>query len=329
LLPFRKKNFYFPVAFIALGLFLCLFVWHDYTSPNSLTQETTVVLPRGAGFSKSIDLLAENEVIKHPLFIKTIAYVSGNAKKIKAGEYLFAAEITPQEALQMLVQGWTVKHKFTITEGLNVREVAELLRDESLLSGNVPENIEEGSLLPETYYFARGDSRTSLIERMQEQMQKTITDLWEQREDGLPLTDLKQALVLASIVEKETGVPEERARVAGVFINRLKIGMKLQSDPTTAYGIEQETGKKLGRQLNGNDLRTPTRYNTYTIETLPPTPICNFGQAALEAVLHPLKTNELYFVATGKGGHYFASTLAEHERNVRLYRQTIANEHGQ
>ena len=329
MLPFRKKNFYFPVAFIALGLFLCLFVWHDYTSPNSLTQETTVVLPRGAGFSKSIDLLAENEVIKHPLFIKTIAYVSGNAKKIKAGEYLFAAEITPQEALQMLVQGWTVKHKFTITEGLNVREVAELLRDESLLSGNVPENIEEGSLLPETYYFARGDSRTSLIERMQEQMQKTITDLWEQREDGLPLTDLKQALVLASIVEKETGVPEERARVAGVFINRLKIGMKLQSDPTTAYGIEQETGKKLGRQLNGNDLRTPTRYNTYTIETLPPTPICNFGQAALEAVLHPLKTNELYFVATGKGGHYFASTLAEHERNVRLYRQTIANEHGQ
>lgn len=318
---FKITNIHFIfLAFFAM--LFAVFVWHDYTDSSPLSQETTTIIPRGIGFSKTIDLLAANGVISHPIFIKMIAYTDGDARKIKAGEYLFPTGITPQSVLQMLVQGRVVTHKITIAEGLNVREVAELLNEETALEGDIPANIAEGSLLPETYYFSRGCTRKELIARIQEQMQKAAADLWTHRAENLLFSTLQQAETLASIVEKETGLVAERPRVAAVFINRLKIGMKLQSDPTTAYGIEQNTGKKLDRSLNSTDLKTPTPYNTYTIPALPPTPISNFGKAALEAVLHPLSTNELYFVATGQGGHNFAATLAEHEKNVRSYRQT-------
>ena len=318
---FKTNSIYFIFLTFFATLF-AVFVWHDYTASSPLSQETTVIIPRGSSFSKTIDLLEKNGIIAHPILIKSIAYTDGDARKIKAGEYIFPKGITPKEVIQMLVQGRVVTHKITIAEGLNVREVAELLNDETALEGDIPANIAEGSILPETYYFSRGDNRKELIARMQEKMQKAAADLWAHRAENLPFTTLQQAETLASIVEKETGLVEERPRVAAVFINRLKIGMKLQSDPTTAYGIEQITGKKLDRPLTLNDLKTPSDYNTYTISALPPTPICNFGKASLEAVLHPLNTNELYFVATGHGGHNFGETLAEHEKNIRSYRQT-------
>lgn len=316
-----RSFFIFLLILLLSALAIAVFAWRDFISPSNFEQETTIILPRGNGFAKTIDILAENKVIAHPLFFKAIAYANGDAHRIKAGEYNFQYGVSPQEVLQMLVAGKVVKHKITIVEGLNVREITELLNAEKMLEGEIPENIEEGSLFPETYYFSYGDGRASIIVRMQEKMQRTLTDLWEKRSNNLPIVDKQQALVLASIVEKETGLASERARVAAVFVNRLKKGMRLQSDPTAAYGIEKVTGKPLGRALVTSDLKTPTLYNTYVIDGLPPAPISNPSREAIEATLHPMETDELYFVATGDGGHNFASTLAEHNKNVQKYRE--------
>ncbi len=308
----------FFVAVCSIGIFL----WNDYRSPSALSKETTVIIPRGSGFVKSVDLLAENQVIKYPLFFKSVNWLTGDARLVKAGEYRFPMGISPQEVAQMLVAGQVVVHKITIPEGFSVREVVELLRAENILEGDVPDGIAEGSLRPDTYYFTYGDTRKELLEKMRAAAQKELAELWEKRAGGLPFATQMEALILASIVEKETGVAQERPRVAAVFINRLRRGMKLQSDPTTAYGIEQQTGKPLTRSLTLDDLKTPTAFNTYTIPALPPTPICNVGRAAIEAVLHPLDTQELYFVATGSGGHNFAETLDIHNKNVREYRKS-------
>lgn len=300
------------------------FAWLDFNSPGKLAQETNVILPKGSGFSKSVDILSENQVIAHPLFFKAFAYAAGAAQHVKAGEYNFPAGISPKDALQMLVQGKVVVHKITIAEGLKVREIVALLNAEKILAGEVPENIAEGSLFPETYHFTYGDNRASLIARMQEKMRKTLDELWEKRAEKLPFADKQQALVLASIVEKETGVAAERPRIAAVFINRLRIGMKLQSDPTVVYGLEKLNGNKaLGRALTINDLKIPSAYNTYMIDALPPGPIANPSRQAIDAVLHPMETDELYFVATGNGGHNFASTLEQHNKNVQEYRAKI------
>lgn len=318
----------FIVTLLILVFLVCtasFFAWRDFVSAGNLSEETTVVLPRGSGFHKSIEILSENKIIAHPLPVKLIAYATGDARKIKAGEYRFSAGVSPQVVIKMLVDGQVVRHKITIAEGLNVREITALLNAEPILEGNIPENIDEGSLFPETYYFIRGDTRASIINRMQQKMQQTLDELWKKRADNLPLKTKQEALTLASIVEKETGVAEERERVAAVFINRLNIRMKLQSDPTTVYGLEIMTGKPLDRPLTIADLRTPTPYNTYTIDGLPPTPIANPSRAAISAVLHPLKTDELYFVATGDGGHNFAKTLSEHEKNVNEYRAKMGH----
>ena len=318
------RNFFIFILVLLLSASATgFFAWSNFTLPSNLPNETTVILPRGNGFSKSIDILAENKVIEYPIIIKLIAYASGDARRIKAGEYKFQQRISPQEVLQMLVDGKVVLHKITIAEGLNVREIISLLNSEKILEGSIPEDIAEGSLFPETYYFIHGDTRASVIARMQEKMKKTLDELWEKRTDKLPLASKQEALVLASIVEKETGLPAERARVAAVFINRLRRGMKLQSDPTTAYGLEQMAGQPLLRALTVADLKIPTPYNTYVIDGLPLAPIANPSREAIEAVLHPLETDELYFVATGNGGHNFASTLEQHNRNVQEYRATI------
>ena len=197
-----------------------------------------------------------------------------------------------------------------------VREVLTLLKEEPLLEGEVSGDIPEGSLLPQTYHFTYGDQRSTLIDRMRSGMTQTMGELWDKRKPGLPFETQQQALTLASIVEKETGIDSERPRVAAVFINRLRKGMRLQTDPTVAYGLEK-TGAA-SHTLTLADLRTPTPYNTYLIDGLPPTPIANPGRAAIEAVLNPADTNDLYFVATGTGGHNFSATLEQHnKRNVQ------------
>ncbi len=309
----------FLVLFLSAGA-AGLLAWDNYISPGKTTQDTTVILPKGNGFSKSVDDLALKGVIDLPLVFKAIGYFDKDGAKIKAGEYLFPAGISPQAVMQMLVAGQVVVHKITFAEGLNVREVSALLTAEPVLSGNVPANIEEGSLLPQTYHFTYGDTRASIIARMQEKMKAAVAELWAKKADGLPYTTPAQAVILASIVEKETGVAAERPRIAAVFLNRMKIGMKLQSDPTTVYGIEKANGKPLGRPLTLADLKSETAYNTYVIDGLPPAPITNPSREAIEAVLHPAVSNEIYFVATGRGGHNFASSLEEHNRNVKEYR---------
>jgi UPF0755 protein len=222
--------------------------------------------------------------------------------------------------MDVLRAGKPFTRRLTLPEGLTSAEAVVLINGAEALDGDAGETPVEGSLLPETYHYVRGDLRTELVRRMQRSLDETIDELWPRRAEDLPLADKREAIILASIVEKETGIPEERPRVASVFVNRLRAGMRLQSDPTVAYGISGGSGP-LGRALTRQDLQTPSPYNTYLNDGLPPGPISNPGRAAIEAVLNPADTKFLYFVASGNGGHAFAKTLEEHNRNVEQWRK--------
>lgn len=294
--------------------------YYYYQSPGLLSEEVTLVIPRGAGFRGAVDALAEQGVIRHPLLFKALAVAGGQARRFKAGEYAFPAGAPPRQVMEMLSRGLVVPHKFTVAEGLTSDRVLALLAEEKTLAGSIEGAIEEGSLLPETYHFIYGDKRGDLIGRMQRDMAVLVADLWERRREGLPLKTPDEAVTLASIVEKETGVAEERGRIAAVFLNRLRIGMRLQSDPTVAYAIERERGPLEG-ELTTKDLSYDSPYNTYKYAGLPPGPICNPGRASLMAVLNPPETGDLYFVANGDGGHHFSVTLKSHNDKVREYRK--------
>lgn len=314
------------VLAIASAIGLVIYAWDYYEGAGSLTQPKTVIFNRGEGFKQMADTLAAEGVIDHPLIFKGIAAALGTARKFKAGEYAFTPGMTPHAIMRMIAAGKVVVHKVTVPEGLTVADIVRILQSEPALDGEVPKGIKEGTLLPETYQFLRGDKREDIVKRMQADMKTLIDSLWARRKDNLPFTTQEQGVVLASIVEKETGIAKERGHVASVFINRLRKGMKLQSDPTVAYGMEQAMGAALGRPLTSEDLRTPTPYNTYMIDGLPPAPIANPGKAALEAAFNPPETDDLYFVATGNGGHHFAATLDEHNRNVLAYRRKLVGQ---
>lgn len=285
-----------------------------------LDHPETVIIPRGAGFRGTLAQLEARGVIASPWLFAALAAGSGNARKLKAGEYLFPAAIAPGAVMDMLVEGRVVPHKITIPEGLTAHEIRTLLAREPLLSGEIEGIIEEGSLLPETYHFIYGDARAGIIERMRLAMAIAVAQLWPKRAAGLPFETPEQAITLASIVEKETRIEEERGLIAAVFVNRLKRGMRLQADPTVIYAIEREKGK-LDRPLTTKDLAYVSPYNTYLVPGLPPGAICNPGLASLEAVLNPPETDAYYFVADGEGGHHFSGTLEKHNRNVREYRR--------
>jgi UPF0755 protein len=221
--------------------------------------------------------------------------------------------------MNILVDGKSIVYKLTLAEGLTSAMIVDLVRQHPTLMGDVTDVPPEGSLLPETYIFNRGESRATLIKRMQDDHNRVLDELWAQRASNLPIATKEEAVILASIVEKETGVAEERPRVAAVFVNRLRKGIKLQSDPTIIYGLTK--GVPLGRGIRQSELDKATPYNTYVIVGLPPTPIANPGKASLAAVMNPAQTEDLFFVADGTGGHIFAATLAEHEKNVKNWRQ--------
>ncbi len=221
--------------------------------------------------------------------------------------------------MQVLTEGQAVLHSVTIPEGLSNIQIFNLLSYSPLLEGDITRTPSEGSLLPETYYFPRGSSRDALIMQMEKAMRQTLDQLWEKRAPNLPLKSQEEAVVLASIVEKETGIAAERSLVASVFINRLNKNMRLQSDPTIIYGLKK--GEVLGRPIRKSEIKKPTAHNTYVIRGLPPTPIANPGRLALAATLNPAKTEYLYFVANGTGGHVFAKTLAAHNKNVKNWRR--------
>lgn len=321
----RLSNFqYGCIAVVSLFFCIGIYSYDYYASPGPLAQRTSVLFKKGTGFRQIVDQMYDAGVIRHPLLFKAIAVISGDARKFKAGEYNFSAAISPRLIMEIIAEGRVVVHKITIAEGLSVRQVIALLGSQELLEGVIVNRIDEGSLLPQTYHYVYGDQRQDIISRMQAGMRSTLAQLWEKRAPGLPFATPEEALTLASIVEKETSVPAERGRVAAVYINRLRKGMKLQADPTVIYGIEQQNdGAPLGHALTGTELRSDTPYNTYLRAGLPPTPIANPGRQAIEAVLNPPDTKDFYFVATGTGGHNFSPSYEGHSKNVKAYRTII------
>jgi UPF0755 protein len=288
--------------------------------PGPADQQVTVILPRGIGISEITSRLADAEVIRQPLMFRLAVRVTGSDRALKAGEYAFPAHVTPQGVLGMLQRGETVARRLTVAEGLTVAQIFALLEQADGLSGPLPELPPEGSLLPETYFYAYGDSRANMVKRMRSAMRETLADLWAARADDLPLENADEALILASIVDKETSIASEREKVAAVFVNRLRREMRLQSDPTVIYGLTAGAAA-LGRELTRQDWHHASPFNTYQVVGLPPAPIANPGRAAIEAVLNPADVDYLYFVADGSGGHAFARTLREHNRNVARWRR--------
>ncbi|MFL5325593.1 MAG: endolytic transglycosylase MltG, partial [Microvirga sp.] len=239
---------------------------------------------------------------------------------LKPGEYSFQKNASLRDVIATIVEGKVVQHAVTIPEGLTSEQIVARLSDNDIFTGSVRELPREGTLLPETYKFPRGTPRDQVIQRMQQAHKRVLTEIWERRNQDIPVKSPEQLVTLASIVEKETGKPDERSRVAGVFVNRLKQRIKLQSDPTIIYGLVGGKGT-LGRPIKRSEITQPSPYNTYVIEGLPPGPIANPGRAALEAVANPSRTKDLYFVADGSGGHAFAESLDQHQKNVTRWRQ--------
>lgn len=295
-----------------------------HSQPGPLPEDRTVVVEQGTGLRAIAEQLHAEGVIAWPLLFAAAARIEG--QPLKAGEYLFPAAVSSRGAVEMLQAGKTVTRRFTVPEGWTSAQVVAALRGIEGLRGEIEEVPAEGSLLPETYHFSLGDTRGELIRRMQAAMRRTLDELWDGRAADLPIRSKEEAVILASIVERETGVPDERPEVAAVFINRLRKGMKLQSDPTVIYGLSNGAGS-IERGLTKSDLANGHTYNTYVIDGLPPAPIANPGSAAIAAVLRPAESDHLYFVADGSGGHAFAKTLADHNRNVAKWRR-IERERG-
>ena len=289
-------------------------------TPGPLRAETAVEVPRGSGFPGVVDRLADAGALDRPLVFALLARALGLDAGVKAGEYALRPGMTPLEILDLLRSGKVLLHPVAVPEGLTVAEVYAQLAASDVLSGELPAPPPpEGTLLPETYLVPRGEPRARLVERMRDGMRATLDRLWAARRPGLALRAPEEALALASIIEKETALPAEYRLVSAVFHNRLRRGMRLQTDPTVIYGLSGGKGP-LGRELTRADLEADNPYNTYRIDGLPPGPIANPGEAALAAALDPAPVDYLYFVADGDGGHAFAATLAEHNRNVARWR---------
>ncbi|MDE1901678.1 MAG: endolytic transglycosylase MltG [Alphaproteobacteria bacterium] len=283
-------------------------------APGPLAAGKTVIVAHGERAAAIAGQLADaGAVYAGPLFHIAARLVAPG--HLMAGEYDIPAHASPLDIARMMRDGKSVVRLFTVAEGLTSAEVVALLNKDAALTGDVAAIPPDGSLLPETYRYDFGDTRASLIARMQKGMREKLAALWAARDGDVPLASPQQAVILASVVEKETARPEERPRIAGVFYNRLRIGMRLQSDPTVIYALTHGAGD-LGRALTHGDLAVNSPYNTYVADGLPPGPICNPGAASLLAVLHPEHNDYLYFVADGSGGHAFAASLKAQDDNI-------------
>ena len=319
-----KKIILYVLLFDAL-LVLGLTFYSSYVhrTPGHY-PETTIIIAPGTGARETLVQLHDAGLTPPLLLTALPVVISHQYASLKAGEYHFVPGLTPAQIIGQITRGEVVVHKVTIPEGWNTWQVRALMLAEPLLSGDLPAAIPEGSILPDTMHFSRGEARSAVLARMQKAQGELMDKLWETRAPNLPIHPREEAIILASIVEKETGEVDERALVAGVFTNRLRKGMLLQTDPSVVYGIEvAQAGVPMGRALTRADLKADTPYNSYTRAGLPPTPICNPGRKAIEAALNPAVTDAMYFVATGAGGHHFAATLKEHEKNVAAYRAAM------
>jgi UPF0755 protein len=301
---------FLPVALAAYG-------WHLLGAPGPLAQARDVVVPRG-GVAAIAETLAREGVVHHPLLFRAAAILTHREPPPRAGEFSIAAHASVWDVLHVLRTARPVQHRLTIPEGLTTRQILSRIDQLDTLSGEMPA-IEEGSLLPQTYGFERGTPRATVVARARAAMDKALADAWAARTPDLPLANPREALILASIVERETARPEERPRIAAVFLNRLKQGMRLQSDPTVVYAASDGAGT-LDHALTRAELERDSPYNTYKVQGLPPGPIAAPGEASIRAVTQPAQSDEFFFVADGTGGHVFARTLEEHNRNVARWR---------
>ncbi len=292
---------------------------HDFYQPEADQPQVVIVIPNGAGLRSVAQILQDSGAITSGTLFQWGTRISGAGSKLRAGEYSLLGPASMAQIRDQLLGGETLQHRLTIAEGLTSRQVVALLAADEVLVGEMAALPGEGTLLPETYYFSRGDNRSALLTRMRQNQQQLLDDLWLERPPDFPFPGVEEAVILASIVEKETALPAERPMIARVFLNRLERRMRLQSDPTAIYG--QTAGEPLGRPLRQSELDARNAYNTYVIRGLPPGPIANPGMDSLKAVFHPAEGNYLYFVADGKGGHVFAQTLEEHNRNVARWRR--------
>lgn len=295
------------------------FGWREATRPGPLAEDTVVLFESGTSAAAMAKRLSEIGAVRYPELFQAAARIRGDAPNLKAGEYRIPAGASVVDIIDLLVEGKSILHYLTAPEGRTTAQILRLVASDEALVGDLTLSPGEGELLPETYAFTRGQTRDGLVSDMMKAQDALIDQLWPQRANDLPFMTPAEAIILASIVEKETSVPAERPLIAAVFINRLKKRMRLQSDPTIIYGLTQ--GEPLGRGLRVSEIEKPTPYNTYAVYGLPPTPIANPGRAAIEAVLSPADSDALYFVADGTGGHVFSASLEEHNRNVAQWRR--------
>lgn len=308
----------------ALSILVIAFILALFFGPGPKAahgNKTLFIVESGDGASKIAKNLSHEHLVRWQFGFRIVAALSGAGNDFQAGDFEIPSKASPLKILDIL-KGQSLARKVTIPEGWTNGMAFDRIGKNPILVGDLPAMPKEGALAPDTYQVQRGDTRESVVARMIAAQEKIIDELWLKRAANLPFTSKEEALVLASIVEKETGKAEERPRVAAVFINRLRAGMKLQSDPTIIYGITK--GLPIGRKILKSEITQNTPWNTYVISGLPPTPICNPGRDAIAAVLNPPNNKDLFFVADGTGGHVFAETYAEHERNVSHWREIRA-----
>jgi UPF0755 protein len=317
-------NFMMSLAvFLTLSAGLAFYIGRQrFEAPGPTAESKAFIVPKGAGIGEIAQSLERNGLISDARIFNWATKAYKADKSLKAGEYEIKSGASMRDILATLKSGKSVLYSLTIPEGLTVEQILTRIKVSDVLVGDLPVDVPpEGTLLADTQRFSRGTTRAEIVTKLKSDQQKLVDEIWARRAPNLPVKDVSEFVTLASIVEKETGKSDERPRVAGVFINRLKQGIRLQSDPTIIYGIYGGKGKPADVPIRRSDLDKQTVYNTYQIDGLPPTPIANPGRAALEAVANPSTTDEIYFVADGTGGHVFAKTLEEHNENVARWRE--------
>ena len=317
--PFGKYISIILLISVLIGALFLYWGYCKFTEPSLREKSGVMRLIKGQGLIRTAWQLKEKKFISDARIFKIGVIFFGFKKKLQAGEFLIPEKASMQDIMMVLSSGKVIQHKATIIEGWTSWQIAEYLNNIENLKGEITKLPPEGSLLPETYLYIHGDQRSAILKRMSGKMNLLLAQIWAGRADNLPFSSVGDAVILASIVEKETGISGERAHVASVFINRLRKNMRLQSDPTIIYGLTKKGS--LGHGLKRSEMNKKTPYNTYQIRGLPPTAISHPSEAALRAVLNPILSDDLYFVADGSGGHVFAKTLKEHLRNVRQWRK--------
>ena len=315
---FGKHNLFRTtlISVLSIATFILYAMFYPMTKADTIFE-----IQSGEYLSTVINKLHSEKIIQSPILFKLWMYLTWNQNNLKIGEYKIPRGASLNDIKDTITNGRMYNHFVTIPEGLTVKQIAEILNNIPDISGTITIPANDGELLPQTYAYNKSTTRDDIIRKMQSAMSETIASEWAEREPNLPLKSERDAIILASIVERETGVPEERPLVASVFINRLNKGMRLQSDTTVVYTLTHGYGNMHGRQLFRKDLEAITPYNTYKIKGLPAGAIANPGIESIRAVLHPAQTDYLYFVADGTGGHKFARTLEEHEHNRTNWRK--------